>query len=47
MIWRLIDRLLIQAHIPSLTPVRVAPPSEEPIERPDKRKVLFRVNVDQ
>lgn len=43
-IWRLLDRLLIQAHIPSLGPVRTTPPEKTP-ERPDQRKKLFSAKI--
>lgn len=46
LIWRLLDRLLVQAHVPSLGPVRTTPPLSQP-QRPDTRKKLFTVNVDQ
>lgn len=45
-IWRLLDRLLIQSNIPALGPVRVREPRSEPPEQP-KRKPLFQIPLDR
>jgi hypothetical protein len=42
-IWQLMNRLLIQAHIPTLTPVRAEPPAEAP--PPPVRKKAFSVQM--
>lgn len=44
-IHRLIERMLLQANIPQLTPARVAPPRTDPAEVLDTRKKLFTVTV--
>lgn len=46
LIWRLLNRLLVQAHIPSLGPVRTTPPAEAP-ERPQARKKLFSATIPE
>lgn len=46
LIWRLIERLLLQAKIPSLGPVQIMPPSKAPIA-PIPKKKLFSVPIDQ
>ena len=44
-IWRLIDRLLMQARLPALGPIRTSPPAVMP-EAVDPRRKLFSVNID-
>ncbi len=44
-IHRLVERMLLQANIPSLAPHRAAPPRESTPERVDTRKKLFSVSV--
>lgn len=43
-IWRLMDRLLVQSRIPSLGPVRTAPPDTPPEPRTPRK--LFSVPVE-
>lgn len=50
LIWRLTDRLLMQANIPKLGPVRIAAPNvagsnKEPGPPDDKGRKLFRIHV--
>lgn len=45
-IWRLLDRLLIQAHIPTLGPVRTTPPEETPVPVETRRK-MFSVKIPE
>lgn len=46
LVWRLVDRLLVQARVPSLGPVRTAPPAENK-PQVDPRTKLFSVKIDQ
>ncbi len=46
LIWRLIDRLLVQSHIPSLGPVRTSPPDDR-LDAPQPRKKLFSVRIPE
>jgi hypothetical protein len=44
-IWRLLNRLLIQARVPSLGPVMTMPPKNTP-ERKEPRRPIMRVKLD-
>lgn len=44
LIWRLLDRCLLQGRVPSLGPVRAAAPPEPPVAV-DPRRKLFSVNL--
>lgn len=46
LIWKLLDRLLLQAHIPTLGPVLSTPPAEPPKPKETRHK-LFSVRFDQ
>lgn len=45
---RLVNRMMLQANIPDLSPVRTTPPAArgpDPIERPDTRRKVGSVKI--
>lgn len=45
-IWRLLDRLLLVNNIPkSLGPVRVAPPTQEEVQKKETRRKIMTVPI--
>jgi hypothetical protein len=44
LIWQLLNRLLILSRVPTLTPVRTSPPTEEPAPVVKKRAFSVQVN---
>lgn len=42
---RTVERMMLQARIPSPGPTRTAPPRSEPVEPAETRKLLFRTTI--
>ncbi len=40
LIWRLLDRILVLSHVPSLGPVRTTPPDDPPAVRVESHGVI-------
>lgn len=47
LIWRLLERLLLQAKIPLLGPVQILPQKVERPDPPSTKKKLFSIAIDQ